>query len=128
MTEPIRLKFDNELQMEMELDAYMTRDVEVTFDEETGERIETEVGDKYFIGRWHSRTHGVKAQQWEIRVRGTLYADTGDVTIDAEGNEQPVREALKGWHVDLYPKLGAHPIEEWTEKGYIVYPENPQFR
>lgn len=119
----IYLKFDNELQMEMELADYMTRDVEI---DEDGN--ETPVGEKYFIGPWKSRTHGKLAGQWEIIVRGTLYAPTGQTTIDEDGNEIPVMEPLPGYHVDLMPKFGAHPIEEWAEKGYIQTPANPQFR
>lgn len=124
----IYLKFKDEAEMKTELAAYMTRDIEVTIDDDTGERTETEVGDAYFIGPWKSQTHGLKPRQWEILVRGTLYADTGETTTDEDGNEQPVKAPLDGWHVDLHPKLGAHPIEDWTERGFIQEPQNPQFR
>ena len=120
----IYLKFDNRLQFEMVMDDYFTRDTET--DPETGEV--TEVGDKYMIGPWKSDTHGLKARQWELWVRGVLSAPTGETTTDDEGNEVPVMENLKGFHVDLDPKLGSHDIEEWTEQGYIQDPTNPQFR
>lgn len=120
----IYLKFDSELQMKMELNEYLTRDTE--WDEEAQEYVE--VGDKYFVGRWKSDTHGLKPGQWEIWVRGKLSAPTGETIKDEEGNDVPVMEELKGFHVDLDPKHGGHTLEEWSEKGYIQEPTNPQFR
>lgn len=119
----IYLKFDNELQMMMELNEYLTRDTVVN---EEGEL--EEVGEKYFIGNKKSTTHGHKAGQWEIWVRGTLSRPTGETEVDSEGNEVSVMEALTGFHVDLDPKFGSHTIEEWTEKGYIQEPLDPMFR
>ena len=124
----IYLKFDNELQMKMVLADYMTRKVKITVDEETGERTETKVGPRYFIGPWNSLTHGLKAGEWELWVRGILHAPTGETTTDEEGNTVALTAPLTGFHVDLDPKLGAHDIEGWLEKGFLITPDNPQFR
>lgn len=115
----IYLKFDNELQMKMELDEYRTRDTQ--WDEHQGEYVE--VGDKFFIGKPKSDTYGHVPRQWELWVRGTLWKATDE--SDPDGN--PVMEKLKGFHVDFYDKCGCAPIEEWTEKGYIISPEHPMF-
>jgi len=37
-------------------------------------------------------------------------------------------QLVKGYHVNLDPKLGSHDLEDWAEKGYIQEPANPQFR
>lgn len=119
----IYLKFDNRLQFEMVMNDYFTQDTETDEDGNV-----TPVGDKYLIGKWRSQDHGCKAGQWELWVRDELFQPTGETTTDAEGNEIPIKERIPGFHVDLNPKLGSHPIEEWTEDGFIIEPENPQFR
>ena len=123
----IYLKFDNRLQFEMVMAAYFTQDTETTVDDETGEKIVTNVGDPYLIGPWKSQDHGHKPREWELWCRGTLHAPTGEATTDEDGNTVPIMAALTGYHVDLDPKFGAHDIEGWTEAGYILEPQNPQF-
>jgi len=116
----VQLKFDSSLQMLMELDDFTERDT--VLNEETLEH--EEVGDKYFKGPRKDLTHGVVPRQWELWVRGKLSRPTGELLED----DTPVMETLKGYHVDIKFKTGSCPyLEEWTEKGYVVVPENPMF-
>jgi len=116
----IYLKFTDRAEFETVMASYFTQDTET--DAETEEV--TLVGDKYLIGKWRSQDHGCKAGQWELWVRDELFAPTGEVDAD----DNPIKERIPGFHVDLNPKLGSHPIEEWAEDGFIIEPENPQFR
>ncbi len=116
----IYLKFDSVLQFKMEMDSYFTRDTE--WDEDSQEHVE--VGDKYLIGKWKSQKHGHKAGQWELWADVPVTEPSGEVDEDG----LPLMQPVKGYHVNLDPKLGSHDLEDWAEKGYIQEPENPMFR
>lgn len=119
----IYLKFADRAEFETVMADYFTQDTET--DAETGEV--TLVGEPYLIGKWKSQTHGHMPRQWEIWAGVTISRPTGETTTDAEGNEVPVMEIVAGYHVNFAPKAGAHPLEEWTEGGWLIEPNSPAY-
>lgn len=120
----IYLKFADRAEFETVMTDYFTQDTET--DAETGEV--TPVGDKYLIGPWKSQTHGLSPRQWEIWAGVVITETTGETFTDEDGNEQPVMAEVAGYHVNLDPKLGSHPLEEWADAGYLIEPRNPKIR
>lgn len=57
-----------------------------------------------------------------IVLLGTLYAETGNMLTDDEGNEYPERAALDGYHVNLRTKNQAD-VDALAD--YIVDVDNP---
>jgi len=118
------LRFADRAEFEAVMASYFTIDTET--DPETGEV--TEVGEPYLIGKWKSPTHGHKPGQWEIWAGVVISKPTGETTTDGDGNEVPVMEVVPGYHVNLDPKVGGHPFEEWLEGGWLIEPNNPAYR
>ena len=52
---------------------------------------------------------------------GQLQVDTGEVTVDEEGNESPVMEALPGYHVNVLSREEIHGLID-----YSVFPDTVQ--
>ena len=86
------LKIASEADQPSVLSEFYRQDYTTEVNPETGEETQVPEGDPYLVQF---------TADYGIDVVGTIYKPTGNVVIDAEGNEVPEMAPLDGWHINI---------------------------